>query len=407
MSKASVKKTAAELLFFGGYIVWLVWKLIGVSMFSFPEGSPVNTGLHIASYILLIASCLLSVRFDSTLLLAVLFGILGVLVKVASDDIDFVDLALILYAAHCTSFTRVAKVSLVVLGIGAVIIVLSSQVGIIPDYPFMRGDTVRHGLGFRYCTSLSHLYLNLVLLFLFLRRDDIRIAECILLLALDVGLYALTESRNSCGLVVVALILALFFKCSDCAPVGRALCFMSRYAFVTFTILGIIAALAYNPNSSSWALLNDITSNRIAQDHASLIKYGVQPFGQEIEFANRVIAMGETDQIEWETAPEGDKNIVESSFLNILINNGYVALITVLAAFWVALKTNRDRWMALIMLMIACHSAFDFQLVNLLYTTFLIWVWNEVSLSLESSSIGTRINTLSRKHSLLGDIPEK
>lgn len=407
MNNKITKKSAAEFFYFGGYIVWLVWKLIGVSMFSFPEGSPANTGLHFLSYALLFVSCLLSMRFDSSLFLAVLFGILGVLVKIFSDDIVFVDLALLLYAARSTSFVRIAKVSLWVLGIGSVIIVLSSQIGIIPDYPFMRGDTVRHGLGFRYCTSLSHLYLNLVLLFLFIKRENIRVLECAILLALDAALYALTDSRNSCGLVAIALILAVYFKYLNHPIASRTLCFMSRYAFVAFTILGLIAALAYNPSSNSWALLNDVTSNRIAQDHASLLKYGVEPFGQEIEFANRVIAMGETDQIEWETSPEGDKNIVESSFLNILINNGYMALLAVLAAFWVALKTNRDRWIALIMLMIACHSAFDFQLSNLLYTTFLIWVWNEVSLHFGSSPMGACINTFSRKCGLLKDIQEQ
>lgn len=374
------RKNISAALFFAGYGVWLGWKLINISMFSFSEGSFVNTAFHLVSLLLLVASSLISLRLDGSFVLAALLGLLGLAVDWCAENVIFIDLAVIFYAGGLVSFRKTAAFSLLLLTVGSVIIVASSQVGIIPDYLFPRGDVMdRHGLGFLYCTNLSHLYLGMVLIYLYLRREKIKAIEYIVILVIDAIIYYLTDSRNSCGLVLIAVLLAIMVRAIKLDGFSKALCLMSRWAFMGFTLMGLIFALGYDPSSNVWVSLNRITSNRIAQDNASLTKYGVRPFGQHIEFANKTIAMGETDKTEQELDPSGDPNIVESSFLNILITKGVVSLAAVLLAFWVALKKNTDTLMAVIMLVIAAHSAFDFQLTNLLYTTFLFYVWNQCS----------------------------
>ena len=375
-------------LFYVGYIIWLIWKLISISMFSFAEGSAVNTILHGFSLLLLLCSSVMLWKFDSKTVLALAFCVFGLVVKINSGSVVFIDLAFLFYASRCTQFDDIARLSLALLGIGSVAIVFSSVIGVIPDYLFARGETIRHGLGFLYSTNLSHLYLNIVLLYLFLKRDDLSHAECLLLFSVDILIFILTDSRNSCGLVAIALCCAVVFKWVRSNAFEFVLALIARWSFIFFTVLLIVAALAYNPTDEGWRKLNGFTSNRIAQDHASLIKYGVRPFGQEIEFANHTIAMGETDRTEQQEKPTGDPNIVESSFLNILITKGYVSLLLVLTAFLIAMRNECDRWLSIIMLMIAAHSAFDFQLINLLYTTFLIWVWNRTSYIFSSSKLG-------------------
>lgn len=378
------RKRIAELLFFGGYGVWLIWKLISISMFSFAEGSPVNTGLHLLSLALLVTSALAALRVDGSLVLALLLGLLGVAVDLCADSVVFIDLAIILYAGGATSFRKTALFSLVLLAIGSVVIVVSSQIGIIPDYLFPRGGVMdRHGLGFLYCTNLSHLYLGMVLLYLYLRRGNTRVVEYAAILIVDFAIYYLTDSRNSCGLVLVAVLLALSVRYIRNDAFHRALCLLSRWSFVGFTVMGLVFALFYDPSSGAWTAINRVMSNRVAQDNASLMTYGVLPFGQKIEFANRTIAMGEIDKTERDMQPSGDTNIVESSFLNILITKGIVSLAAVLLAFWVALRRNADSLVAGIMLVIAAHSAFDFQLINLLYTTFLFYVWKRCAASID------------------------
>ena len=382
--RRETRERISTILFFIGYGIWLVWKLISVSMFSFSEGAVENTVLHLVSLALLALSSLVTLRLDGAFVLAVLTGLLGVAVFAATGDVVFVDLAVILYAGGITLFKKTATFSLAILFIGSAAIVVSSQIGIIPDYLFPRdGVMSRHGLGFLYCTNLSHLYLGMVLIYLYLRKERAQAIECLAILLIDGAIYYLTDSKNSCGLVLVAVVLFLMVRYFQYGRLCKVLCFLSRWAFVGFTVMSLIFALAYDSGSETWRTFNRITSNRIAQDNASLMKYGVRSFGQEIEFANRTIAMGETDKIEWETQPSGDRNIVESSFLNILITKGVVSLAAVLLLFWVALRRNTDGLIATIMLVIAAHSAFDFQLINLLYTTFLFYVWNRCANELE------------------------
>lgn len=386
------REAVSKVLFYAGYGIWLIWKLVSISMLSFAEGSSVNTMLHALSLACLLGSAVMFRLFDSKTVLALALCAFGLIVKMNAGNILFIDLAIVFYASRCADYKGIARFSLGLLGVGSIAIVMGSAIGIIPDYLFTRGETIRHGLGFLYSTNLSHLYLNIVLLFLFLRRDDVQFSECLLLFSIDVLIYILTDSRNSCGLVAIALFCACTFKISRNEKLDLALAWIARCSFGLFTVLLLIAALAFNPEDEGWKALNRFTSNRIAQDHASLIKYGVKPFGQEIEFSNRTIAMGETDKTEQEANPEGDPNIVESSFLNILITKGYVSLLLVLLGFWIAMRNEADRWMNLIMLMISAHSAFDFQLTNLLYTTFLMWVWNRVALSFATSKAGARID---------------
>lgn len=386
------REAVSKVLFYAGYGIWLIWKLVSISMLSFAEGSSVNTMLHALSLACLLGSAVMFRLFDSKTVFALALCAFGLIVKMNAGNILFIDLAIVFYASRCADYKGIARFSLGLLGVGSIAIVMGSAIGIIPDYLFTRGETIRHGLGFLYSTNLSHLYLNIVLLFLFLRRDDVQFSECLLLFSIDVLIYILTDSRNSCGLVAIALFCACAFKISRNEKLDLALAWIARCSFGLFTVLLLIAALAFNPEDEGWKALNRFTSNRIAQDHASLIKYGVKPFGQEIEFSNRTIAMGETDKTEQEANPEGDPNIVESSFLNILITKGYVSLLLVLLGFWIAMRNEADRWMNLIMLMISAHSAFDFQLTNLLYTTFLMWVWNRVALSFATSKAGARID---------------
>lgn len=386
------KERLSVILFYTGYTVWLVWKLASISMFSFAEGSSVNSILHLLSLAILLSSSVVMRIFDNKTILAGLLCLFGLVVKVSSGNILFVDLALLFYASRCTSFRSIARFSLGLLGLGSMTIVSATIAGVIPDYLFSRGEAIRHGLGFLYSTNLSHLYLNIVLLYLFDKREGISCAECLLLLSVDILLFILTDSRNSCGLVAIALVFALAFKWGRASEFERVFAWFARCSFGVFTVVLIVAALMFDPADEGWKALNRFTSNRIAQDHASLIKYGVKPFGQEIEFSNRTIAMGETDKTEQQANPQGDPNIVESSFLNILITKGYVTLLLVLFAFWIAMRHESDRWMSLIMLMIAAHSAFDFQLTNLLYTTFLMWVWDRVATSFAVSKVGARID---------------
>lgn len=369
------REKIAKGTFYLAYAVYLLWKLSTISMLSLEQGSRIYTVIHGVVLLLLAFSSVLTIQFDRELICAAVLGVIGACVYHFANDVSIIDLALMLYASKCTDFKSIAKYSLAVLGTASCLVVIASQVGLVQDVLFPRGNELsRHGLGYLYCTNFSHLYLNFVLLILYLKRNKIKVSLYVFLLIIDGVIFYLTDSRNSCGLVVLALLGSICLQYCESNYFRTALKSVTRCAFIGITLISLVCALAYDGSNGAWKTLNKITSNRIAQDNASIYKYGVTPFGQEIDFANRIIAMGEQES-ERTLNPEGDKNIVESSFLNILITKGFVTLVAVLALFWFAQNKSQDSLMSLILLIIALHSAFDFQLIKPLYTTFLFWVW--------------------------------
>jgi hypothetical protein len=373
-----IRKDVGNNCFFVAYVVWLVWKLSQTTMLSLSEGSIVYTCIHIFVLGMLLISIFLRFQLDKAFFLAFAGAVLGMLIKHFANDITVFDLVLLLYAGHDIPFKKIAKVTFVVLAVSTVLVVVSSQLGIIQDHIFYRGSEMRHGLGFRYTTNVSHLYLSIIILYVIVRDGDVSLPEWGVILAIDTEIFILTDSRNSCGLVVVLCVLVLCSKYVRKKEFSAALAVLARLSFPLLAAMCLVFALAYNSSNPIWQRINKIESNRVAQDHASFQKYGVRAFGQEINFANRLIALGETEKTEQALDSEADTNIVESSYNNILITKGIVCYLVILLSLVIALRGVHRPWMSAIFIVIALHSAFDYQLINLMYTTPLFLVFNRV-----------------------------
>lgn len=383
--KVSRKRRAASIgLFYVAYGVWLIWKLISISMLSFPEGSRANTLLHLIVYAAATLSIIAYCRLDKEIAYAAIGLCLGVAVKHFSGDIVIVDLVLLLFASRNCTFQSIVKFTLALTGLGIITIVTLSQTGVILDYPFPRSgsEIVRHGLGFRYCTYLGHLYLNIVMMYIYLRREKISIPACATILLIDIIIFMLTDSRNSFALVVLTVVGSLILRRHSNRPaLLKILAPLAKWSFVALFILGLICALAYDSSNKLWSQVNSITSNRIAQDSASIDKYGVTPFGREVEFAGNSLIMGGSTEQNKDANPDADRNVIESSFLNLLVVKGAVSLVAVLVVIAHAASTAEkqgDVWMLAILCVIAAHSMFDPQLIDLLYNTFLFWIWKSL-----------------------------
>ncbi|QOY60347.1 hypothetical protein [Thermophilibacter immobilis] len=384
MEPSKLRTRLACASFFSGYGLWLIWKLVSISMLSVAEGSVFNTMTHALVYGLILISILMSISMDVSLILFVITAGIGIAVKIAAGDVLLLDTALILYAGRKVEFKKIAWFTLYLIGAGSVVIVVLSQFGVIPDYLFKRGsEAVRHGLGFRYCTYLSHIYLNLVMLHLYVRDGKLPAWQYIGIIIINILIFIFTDSRNSFALVLLLMIGTLCLSIFRQRPwLGSCLRSLAKYSFVAFSVIGLVMALVYDSSTPAWKALNSLSSNRLAQDHASLNKYGIKPFGQEIEFAGNSLVTGGSLVSRKESFPEADKNYIESSYLNTLVLRGLVPFLAVLVAFSVASReaaSKDDLLMCLILFVIAAHSAFDPQLLNLLYSTFLFWVWQECS----------------------------
>ena len=388
MGKDKKNISSSERVFFLGYGIWLLWRLSLLSVLSFPEDSIENTLIHFISLLVLMLSLAISVFFEkepitirwipSLALLA-----LGIAQELLIDASLFIDLAVLFLSADRRDFRSIAKFTLWVEGIGCAVIVTSSLIGLIPNVHITRFDgTIRYYLGFNYCTFLSHLFLNMVLLVLCLRREKIQYREIAAFVAIDIVIFALTDARNSFALVLFSLASAVVLKTrkGDAREkIGKAIQRGAWAAFIVFPLISLLVTVAYDSQSPAWQSANSVLSNRIAQTSASFERYGCTLLGQDIQFVGNGLVIGGGKTTDAEAHPDGDHNYVDNSYMLSLINNGIIATLVFLWAFVCASKraiNDNDSWLSLALLMIAIHSLFDPQLLQLVYNTFLFIVWD-------------------------------
>jgi hypothetical protein len=400
-------KHLSKMLFFVGYGMLLVFRLSVLSLLAFPDGSIQNTMFHFGSLFVLAVSSATSVLWEKTPITKscvpslILFSV-GVIQLLLVRDALCIDLALVFLASRDIDFREIAKFTLIVEGCGCAVIVISSLIGLIPNYHNSRSDgTVRYYLGFTYSTLLSHLFLNIVLLVLYLRRENIRYYEIAVLALIDVCIFVFTDSRNSFILGLAALLAAIVLKRSVAGQFrcfGRLLQYTTRIAVVLFPVMSLLAALLYNPQNAVWLSANKVLSNRLAQTSASVDRYGWTLLGQDIEFIGNGLVPGGDGLTDAAAHPDGDANFIDNSYVHMLVING--ALVAI--ACWMALIftaqrcfRNNDSWMAVVLLAIALHSLFDPQLLQIVYNTFLFVIWR----SLSSRGNDTDLNT----HELPGE----
>ena len=214
----------------------------------------------------------------------------------------------------------------------------------------------------------------MALLVLYLRRERIHYYEIALLALIDTSIFLFTDSRNSFVLGLAALLVAItlkngasgFFRCF-----GRCIQHCARIAMVLLPVISLLAALLYNPHSVAWQSANKVLSNRLAQTSASVDRYGWTLFGQDIEFVGNGLVPGGDGLTDTAAHPDGDANFIDNSYVHVLVINGVLVAVacwmTLIIAAQQCFRTN-DSWMALILLVVALHSLFDPQLLQIVTT---------------------------------------
>lgn len=386
-TKAMTRRGLADAAFHVALVCWLVWKISSTTMLALPTESKANTVIHGVLLLLLAASCLATPRtIGPGLLLFLGMCVVGALVKVCSDSFEIIDLAFLLFAASRFELRHVVKVCLVTVAACVVVVVALALLGVIQNYVFWRAATEpRYGLGFLYSTFLSHYYLNIVLMYAYIRRGRLRSWEMLAALVIDVVIFGATDSRNSFLLVIFTL--AILKGCQLVSARHKvppaALRLMGQWSFLLLAVASAAVVVAYDPTSQAWARMNEISSNRVSQTRTAFETYGLTPFGQEIEFSTNGLVNegGEIKKVS-EYNAAGDRNYVDSSYLNILLTKGVVtfALVMGMATLGGAKAARDGDWaLCAVLFVVALHSVLDPQLINLPYSGFLFAFWNATS----------------------------
>ena len=204
-------------------------------------------------------------------------------------------------------------------------------------------DRVRYGLGFYYAYITAYYYLTIVIMFI-LAYDSFSYLLYIVLTALNIIIFKLTDTKAACFYAMIAIILHFLFiklKFNKLYRIFKPIVILSCPAS---TILAIFLPKFYVNGNKIWEFLNNIVNHRLSLTQKAFEVCGWTWFGQ--------------------TAPIWNKGVyyVDSAIGTMFVQNGLIVLImsVVFMTFfaYMAVKINHKP-LAIVLFIISVRSIFD------------------------------------------------
>lgn len=264
----------------------------------------------------------------------------------------------------------------------AVVVVLS-EVGVIPDYVRVESNRIRHCLGFNWVTVGPILYFYIVLEYLFLKKGKLRVWEYVGLLGIDYYLYVMTRTRMAFALSAVFLTFFFLFgkKIQNGWIVRKT---RGLFRLSPFLIAGIAIGLHmfYDHKSRAWNLLNQFFNTRLALGYNAIQTYGLKLFGQKIKFVG--FSLFQENSAVY--------NFVDSSYVKLALEYGIIFLLLVLLAYRIIMKyamIHEKYYLCWIILFVLVFGISEPRLVNMMFNPFLMLCVTE---SVERDQSRSKIN---------------
>jgi hypothetical protein len=292
-----------------------------------------------------------------------IMGMFVVLAVMGSGNKTLIFYFLILLAAKDVEKSRIIKITLFVQTAVMVLIISMSQIGILPDNIADADTRARHSLGFEWANTAPFFYFFMMMSYIYLRKEKLRVIEIIIMEAINYVFYILTDTRMSfalSSLMLVYVFLMKFYWQNRSDKIQKNKFLILAPAVMCIAAIGI--HVFYNPDNNRWQSLNTLLSGRLKLGRDGIEKYGVSLFGTPIEW----IGFGSN-------APKGTYNYVDSSYVQIMLEYGiiFLAIIVVLYMYimYMAVK-EKDFYLQTMILFVVIFSITEPRLLHLAYNPF-------------------------------------
>ena len=271
------------------WIIYLVVKILKTSFYArfFPEH---DTMLLIACCLpLLFIHELQNIKSSYKELVGIAICILFVLITLrlrfmGGGGSDIALMFIFIYCARKVSLHSIFKLTIIVTAFMTAFIIGSSFLGIIKNYVDY-GTRIRQYLGFRYMLYGPALLFNITLLYLYVKQISITWKGIMFLFFANTLLYLWTDSRLSFGLSILAIIFAVLAKHYwDYLNKRHWWYWIVVFSFLICAVVSLVLTVMYTPEKTWLYQLNKLFGGRLFLGQTSLIRYGVNLWGQNIEW---------------------------------------------------------------------------------------------------------------------------
>lgn len=377
--KITIKRySLPEILGLVALAIFLLFSLLNVSLYAqFISPMLYNVAIFLIILLMLLKEFISgSNSFESLLGLlggATLYFIIGSVTSYTS----FMVLGLsLIYSLRDIPFSKVVKVAFIINIAMLFLVILSSKLGLIPDYIEFSATRVRHYLGFRYSLFPSTIMLNIIAISFFLKQETVSYQRLLILFLVSMYLYLETDSRlafiSSCLLLLANLAMKLI------PTVIEKISLLLKLFTLTYFVNAYLSYwISKNYLSTSNAFLNhffhqanQFLGGRIYLSNRSLSLYGYGMLGQRIAWVGNGLSM------------QGERSTdaylyVDNLYIQILQHFGLIALIiilTLLTATLVKLLKKGQIVLSIILISLSFHALIDDLILNIYYNIFWILI---------------------------------
>ena len=308
-------------------------------------------------------------------ILTIIFVSLAIAFFAKNRSIIFI--VIIFIALRNMEFDKLVKIALNIYMIGFFIVICLAMLNIIPNWEFSRGNMPRYALGFIYATDAIGIYLIIILMFFYTKKDRATKMELLVLEAINVFMYSYTNGRLSFILISTILFLQFLSKFQFIKKVFYNDSVQRCLKIICYTIpvalfLGIhLLVIMYANNSFIANKINRILSDRIKLTYQAYRKNDVNLFGNDIKWQG----WGAYGYQEQDDNEEFVYNFVDSSYARLVLDYGIVFSCIIIWAYReILIKNyeNKNYWLIFVILFILGWSFIEQYIVNLGKNVFIL-----------------------------------
>lgn len=275
----------------------------------------------------------------------------------------------IIFLLRDFDFNKLVRVVLPVVVVILAFVILSSKIGIVPDYVEISATRIRHYLGFRYSLFPSTLMLNIVGLYIYIKQENITYKSLLLLLVSVLWIYLQTNSRLTALSSIVLLTLGILLKrFPKLLTRIRYLLIFLIPSYIFAAVASYIVARKYTSAGSGLRAVDNFLGGRIYLASKSLYIYGFSWLGKNIQWAgNGLNADGQRSTMSY--------LYVDNMYIQVLQKYGLLYLIifvTLLTITLYILYRKKQYLLFLILSILAVYAMIDDLTFNLYYNFFLV-----------------------------------
>lgn len=277
----------------------------------------------------------------------------------------------LIYSLRNLSFKNLARITFMVSSFCFIVIVLSSLIGIIPNYLEVSGNRIRYYLGFRYSLYPSTLLLNIIALSSFLWVTRKKYLPFVFLFIINYYIYSQTNSRLTflSSSLILLVDMLLVWKPKFLESIKWLLYFFSpSYIYALF--LSFLTVRIFNPFSNFWHFLDSFLGRRITLSISSLQQYGISILGQKVQWVgNGLDIQGNRSS--------GTYLFVDNMYINVTQQYGIVLIILLVLIMTIVifkLLTSKNYLLVFLLILISYHALIDNLVLGLHYNFFWILI---------------------------------